>query len=163
MRQLPGMSDDAGPGPHYPALLQLLRTAETIWNSSRLFFGRWDLSPAQFNLLNLLTDQPEGLSQSDLSRELLTHRSNITGLVDRLEKRELVRRRELVDDRRAWRVVLTRDGRELMNEILPHYYRAAEVVWGGVSVRRATEVAAVLQIVAENTERASQTLPEVAA
>jgi DNA-binding MarR family transcriptional regulator len=157
------MSDDTGPGPHYPALLQLLRTAETIWNSSRLFFGRWDLSPAQFNLLNLLTDQPEGLSQSDLSRELLTHRSNITGLVDRLEKRELVRRRELVDDRRAWRVVLTRGGQELMEEILPHYYRAAEVVWSGVSVRRATEVAAVLQVVAENTERASRSLPEVRA
>lgn len=157
------MNDDAGPGPHYPALLQLLRTAETIWNSSRLFFARWDLSPAQFNLLNLLTDQPEGLSQSDLSRELLTHRSNITGLVDRLEKRELVRRRELADDRRAWRVVLTRSGRELMEEILPHYYRAAEVVWGGVSARRAKEVAAVLQIVAENTERASRSLPEVRA
>jgi hypothetical protein len=46
------------PGPRYPALLQLLRTAENLWNASRLFFGRWDLSPSQFNVLNLLSGEP---------------------------------------------------------------------------------------------------------
>ncbi len=147
------------PGPHYQALLQLLRTAETIWNSSRIFFARWDLSPAQFNLLNLLPESPDGLTQSELSRELLTHRSNITGLVDRLEARGLVRRQDQVGDRRAWRVVLTPAGRALAAEILPHYYRAAETVWRGVPVRRATEVAAVLKQVAKNTELATRDLP----
>src|SRR4051812_10321241 len=95
------------PGPRYQALLQLLRTAETLWNSSRLFFERWDLGPSQFNLLNLLIDCPEGLSQTELSRQLITHRSNVTGLVDRLEARGLVRRKASADDRRAYRVVLT--------------------------------------------------------
>src|SRR5438874_74225 len=37
------------PGPRYQALLQLLRTAEALWNASRNFFARWDLSPSQFN------------------------------------------------------------------------------------------------------------------
>lgn len=148
------VSEPSTPGPHYAALLQLLRTSETIWNSSRIFFERWELSPAQFNLLNLLTDPGEGLTQSDLSRELLTHRSNITGLVDRLEKRGLVGRREQAGDRRAWRVVLTPSGRRLMAEILPHYYRAAERVWEGVSVRQAGIVAEVLKGIAANTEHA---------
>src|SRR6266496_1133102 len=47
------------PGPRYQALLQLLRTAEALWNASRNFFARWDLSPSQFNVLNLLYDQPD--------------------------------------------------------------------------------------------------------
>lgn len=153
------MSVDPSPGPHYAALLQLLRTAETIWNSSRSFFERWDLSPAQFNLLNLLGDPGEGLTQSDLSRELLTHRSNITGLVDRLEGRGLVQRRDQAGDRRAWRVVLTPAGRRLIGEILPHYYRAAETVWQGIPVRRAIEVGKVLSVVAANTEAAAARLP----
>ena len=51
------------PGPRYAALLQLLRTAENLWNSSRVFFGRWGLSPSQFNVLNLLSKAPGGLSQ----------------------------------------------------------------------------------------------------
>lgn len=149
------MSSQPKPGARYDALLQLLRTADTIWNSSRVFFGRWELSPAQFNLLNLLTDPGDGLTQSELSRELLTHRSNITGLVDRLEARGLVARREEAGDRRAWRVVLTAAGRRLMEDVLPHYFRAAERVWEGIPARRAAEVGEALRQVANNTERAA--------
>src|SRR5438067_2303642 len=117
----------------YQALLQLLRTADAIWDASRCFFRQWDLSPSQFNVLNLLHCNDEGLSQSELGRQLLTHRSNVTGLVDRLETRGLVQRREVSADRRAYRVVLTQAGVKLMNQILPHYYRKAEQVWDRVS------------------------------
>ena len=77
------------------------RTLAQLWNASRVFFARWDLSPSQFNVLNLLHLNPDGLSQTDLSRQLIMHRSNLTGLVDRLEKRGLVARREVAADRRA--------------------------------------------------------------
>ncbi len=53
------------PGPHYEALLQLLRTSESIWNASRVFFGRWDLSPSQFNILNVLLGSPDGSPRSN--------------------------------------------------------------------------------------------------
>src|SRR5688572_19856354 len=102
--------EDSKPGPRYQPLLQLLRTAETIWNASRLFFQQWDLSPSQFNILNLLRASAEGLTQIDLSRQLITHRSNITGLIDRLEKRGLVQRKTSPFDRRVWRVSLMKDG-----------------------------------------------------
>ena len=88
------------PGPRYPALLLLLRASEALWNASRVFFARWELSPSQFNVLNLLCDQPDGLSQVELSRQLIMHRSNVTGLVDRLETRGLVKRTENDADRR---------------------------------------------------------------
>ncbi len=134
----------SSPGPRYLALLQLLRTAEALWNASRVFFARWDLSPSQFNLLNLLRDRADGLSQSGLSRELIMHRSNVTGLVDRLEKRRLVERRDSASDRRAWRVVLTTAGARLLREILPHYHRAAEEVWADLSAAHARRIVAEL-------------------
>src|SRR5256885_1184484 len=99
------------PGPRYQALLQVLRAAESLWNASRIFFHRWDLSPSQFNVLNLLSDQPGGCPQIELSRQLIMHRSNITGLVDRLEARGLVKRYDVQSDRRVYRVVLTGGGR----------------------------------------------------
>ena len=68
----------SAPGPRYAALIQLLRTAEELWNASRVFFARWELSPSQFNLLNVLTEFPDGCTQSDLSRQLIMHRSNVT-------------------------------------------------------------------------------------
>ena len=141
------------PGPRYQALLQLFRTADTLWNASRVFFARWDLSPSQFNILNVIADLPEGLSQTELGRQLLMHRSNVTGLVDRLEARRLVERRDQKGDRRAYRVVLAPRGRELMQEILPHYYRVAEDVWGQFPARRANQLVADLEQVSANAER----------
>lgn len=141
------------PGPRYAALIELLRTAETLWNSSRVFFARWNLSPSQFNVLNLLYEQPEGCTQISLSRRLIMHRSNITGLVDRLEARGLVQRKEIPGDRRAFNVVLTPAGKKLVMTIQPHYYRAAEIVWSGISVERARQILAELQAISENATR----------
>jgi DNA-binding MarR family transcriptional regulator len=124
----------ATPGPRYEALLSLLRTAENLWNASRTFFVRWDLSPSQFNVLNLLLDQPEGLSQIQISRLLIMNRSNVTGLIDRLEKRGLLQRHASPGDRRAYRVILTPAARKLLSQILPDYYRLAEQAWGDLPV-----------------------------
>ncbi len=146
-------SPSASPSARYQALLDLLRTAESIWNASRTFFAQWDISPSQFNILNLLSDQPEGLSQSDLSRELITHRSNVTGLVDRLEARKLVERRASATDRRAWRVVLTRDGHHLLAQILPPYYEVAEAVWGDIPPARARDLVSDLKQLGEHALR----------
>ena len=140
------------PGPRYRALLQLLRTAETLWNVSRLFFARWDLSPSQFNILNLLCDRPEGCTQIELSRLLIMHRSNVTGLVDRLEARGLVQRRDSPHDRRVYRVILTAAGKKLLQQILPRYYAAAEEVWGTLPARRANQLINELTRVCANAK-----------
>ena len=150
-------ANDQHPG--YRALMQLLRTADTVWNASRVFFERWDLSPSQFNVLNLLHYNPAGLSQTDLSRQLIMHRSNLTGLVDRLEKRGLVARREVAADRRAYSVVLTTAGTRLLRDILPRYYEEAARVWDRLPARRAAELIADLQQVAENAQQIAAKLP----
>ena len=146
----------ARPGPRYKALLQLLRSADVVWNASRVFFARWRLSPSQFNVLNLAYDQAEGLTQSVLSRALLMHRSNVTGLVDRLEARGLVLRRTLDGDRRAHRVVLSGAGRKLVERVLPEYYAAAEAVWEPIPARRANALAAALDRIAGNAGRVAR-------
>ena len=149
--------DESHPG--YRALMELLRTADTLWNASRVFFERWDLSPSQFNVLNLLHLNPDGLSQTDLSRQLIMHRSNLTGLVDRLEKRGLVTRREVAADRRAYSVVLTAAGTRLLGSILPRYYKEAARVWDSLPARRAAELIADLQQVARNAQKVVSKLP----
>jgi len=148
----------------YQALLQLLRTADTIWSASHAFFERWHISPSQFNVLNLLHSPPEGLSQIELSRQLIMHRSNVTGLVDRLEGKGLVTRTELPADRRAYRVVLTKSGASLLAEILPDYYRGAERIWDGFSTKRINALIEGLRKAAKNAEMiAAETNSENAA
>jgi DNA-binding MarR family transcriptional regulator len=141
----------------YDALLQLLRTAETLWNASRVFFDRWEISPSQFNILNLLHLNPSGCTQIELSRLLIMHRSNITGLVDRLEKRGLLQRKDNPNDRRAYKVLLTSAGRKLIEKILPDYYAAAETIWGNFPVARTKQLVGDLEKLSVNIEAFSQT------
>jgi DNA-binding MarR family transcriptional regulator len=145
--------------PRYRALMELLRTAETVWNASRLLFERWDLSPSQFNVLNLLRAYPSGLSQSELSRQLIMHRSNVTGLVDRLEHRGLVARRDVAADRRAYRVVLTDAGAKLLQDVLPSYYEGAIRVWDGIPHNRVNGLMQDLKRLARNAQRLAVELP----
>ncbi|HEY5911163.1 MAG TPA: MarR family transcriptional regulator [Verrucomicrobiae bacterium] len=144
----------------YDALLQLLGTADAIWNASRVFFAAWDLSPSQFNVLNLLRGVPGGISQTELSRRLITHRSNVTGLADRLERRGLVSRQDVAGDRRAYRVVLTRSGAELLKQILPEYHARADALWRGLSLNHVSRLTSKLQALARNAERIAMELPE---
>ncbi len=146
----------SGPGPRYEALLQLLRTAEALWNASRVFFDRWQLSPSQFNVLNLLYHQASPCTQTELSRRLIMHRSNATGLIDRLEERGLVQRHMEPGDRRAYRLRLTLAGRRLMDRILPEYYKAAEQVWGDFPVRRAARLLRELNRLSDAADRVSR-------
>jgi DNA-binding MarR family transcriptional regulator len=70
------------------------------------------LSPAQCHVLHLI--EPERpLPMGQLAETLACDKSNVTGLVDRLESRGLVRRRPSAGDRRVKVLVLTRTGSRL--------------------------------------------------
>ena len=98
----------------HEALLGVLVTAEILKKESTRLFAPLGITGAQFNVLILLYAQTEDgtMSQSDLGRLLTVHRSNVTGLVDRLEAQGLVRRQDDPKDRRVYRVALTDTGRE---------------------------------------------------
>jgi DNA-binding MarR family transcriptional regulator len=71
-----------------------------------------ELSPAQCHVLHLIEpDRPIPMGQ--LAETLACDASNVTGLVDRLESRGLVRRRPSPEDRRVKVLVLTPTGSRL--------------------------------------------------
>jgi len=98
----------------HEALLGILVTGELLKKESNRLFDPLGITGAQFNVLILLHAQTEDgtMSQTDLGRLLTVHRSNVTGLVDRLERLGLVRRLNDTVDRRVNRVALTEAGRE---------------------------------------------------
>ncbi|MEU4223847.1 MarR family transcriptional regulator [Nonomuraea sp. NPDC026600] len=74
-----------------------------------------DITPQQAQLLCVLTDAPAGMT--DLTRLLHLEKSSLTGLVDRVERRGLVRRVRDGADRRACRVELTSEGEVLAVQV----------------------------------------------
>jgi MarR family 2-MHQ and catechol resistance regulon transcriptional repressor len=81
------------------------------------------LTAAQYNaLLELRAAGSDGLLMSELGERLVVTRSNVTGLVDRLEKQGLAERHGH-RDRRATVIRLTRRGGTLLEQAVPEHRR----------------------------------------
>ena len=65
----------------------------------------------RFDVMATLYEAPEGLSMGEVSRRLMVSNGNVTGIVGRLAREGLVRRRTNPDDRRSQLVRLTASGR----------------------------------------------------
>ena len=74
-----------------------------------------DLSMIQTRLLGVLRDREP--TMQELARLLELDKSSVTGLVDRAERRGLVRRAPSRDDRRSVRVSLTARGRHVIAQV----------------------------------------------
>ena len=78
-----------------------------------------DLSPIQCHVLHLIEPR-RPLPMSRLAETLSCDPSNVTGLVDRLESRGLVRRQPSPRDRRVKALHLTPTGARVRTELLRH-------------------------------------------
>lgn len=116
----------------YECVIQALRTANALWRESRRFFAPYGLTEAQFNVLNILSSEAQGISQQALSRALVVDRSNVTLLLDRMSVKKWVERLDSPGDRRAYRVRLTPSGRALWSKVYPFYREEIEMVVAGI-------------------------------
>jgi DNA-binding MarR family transcriptional regulator len=91
------------------ALITLYVELDDVYNRAA---RRLKLTPQQAQLLCGCEHRPS--SMTDLAALLNCDKTNITGLVDRVAKRDLVIRSVDPDDRRVSQVTLTEQGRELV-------------------------------------------------
>jgi DNA-binding MarR family transcriptional regulator len=90
-----------------------------------------DLSLLQGRLLGVLRDRQP--SMAELARLLGLDKSSTTGLVDRAERRGLVRRVEVPEDGRSFRVVLTEEGGRLAEVLGAEVARQVAAITEGLS------------------------------
>ncbi|MEI9936202.1 MAG: MarR family transcriptional regulator [Pseudomonadota bacterium] len=90
-----------------------------------------ELSLVQLRLLGILRDREPGMQEIATFLEL--DKSSVTGLVDRAERRGLVRRASTPEDGRAVRVALTERGRELLQKGLKQVQRELNALLEGLT------------------------------
>jgi DNA-binding MarR family transcriptional regulator len=88
-----------------------------VTNKQRFFAmsQEFELAPQQMIALRMLGAGPRKMSE--LAKALFCDNSNVTGIVDRLEERGLVRREAAEGDRRVKLLVLTKEGDRMRAEI----------------------------------------------
>jgi DNA-binding MarR family transcriptional regulator len=112
---------------NHEALLSLVRTSSLMQKLSDRFFSRFGLTDVQFNILMILKEHgADGLSQQELSEHLIVTKSNVVGLIDRLERGDYVKRVSHPSDRRFNQIVLTPKGRKLEAKIEKTYFKEVD-------------------------------------
>lgn len=130
--------------------MAVLGTADAFLRESHRLFRPLGLTGAQFNVLNLLAAASGGVSQRELGDRLLVDRSNVTGLLDRMEKAGWVRRADHPEDRRVYLVTLTPAGRTLWAKANPLYLEVVAQVTAGLTAQRMGECIETLDRLGRN-------------
>ncbi|MGC4071882.1 MAG: MarR family transcriptional regulator [Nibricoccus sp.] len=128
----------------------IMSTADTFLRESNRLFRPYGITGAQYNVLNVLAGRPEGMSQRELSGVLVVDRSNVTGLLDRMEKAGWVKRTDDPADRRVYQVLLTPAGRKLWGKVHPRYLARVSEVTSGFSAAQMKAGVDLMQRLEEN-------------
>jgi Transcriptional regulators len=112
----------------------IARAYTTIENSITHFLSPYNLSPAKFNILLAAkhSGKEKGISQHTISKILLVTTSNITRMIDKLEKDAYVERIEQKGDRRVNLIRITKKGSDLLDAIWPHYKERVDKSIGSI-------------------------------
>ena len=146
------MKDEMGfPNPvkhkGHETLLNIYVTATILIKETRRVLRPFGLTDAQFDVLMMLDTQSRDgtLNQTELSAMLLVNRSNITGLIDRMEQAGWVRRMPEAGDRRINRIGMTDSGKALLEKARKAYFTRVDEITSFLSVSEENTLCGVLE------------------
>lgn len=99
------------------AVTTLLRAADEAGRSLESFFSQYGITGQQYNVLRILRGADEPLPTMDVAQRMIQKTPGVTGILDRLERKGLLRRERSAEDRRVWLCSITQQGRALLQEI----------------------------------------------
>jgi DNA-binding MarR family transcriptional regulator len=135
-----------GSAPEEVAYLEMLRTMEALSHRFAQVLKTEDLSSTQYNVLRILRGASEGLPCGEIGNRMVTRDSDITRLLDRLERRALITRcRESKDRRTVW-TRITPLGLELLARLDKPMRSAHRERMGHLGMERLSQLTELLRL-----------------
>jgi DNA-binding MarR family transcriptional regulator len=120
------------PEPFLPLLRELVRCYQAFESFSAAHIRLLGLTPPQFDIIATLGNTP-GMSFKELGEKTLITKGTLTGVVERLARRRLVRRVASESDRRSAIVQLTPSGEALFERVFPEHLAHLALAFGALS------------------------------
>lgn len=118
--------------PKIPLGRQIHQTDLLLLRSFQKRLETFDISPEQWTIINHLSIQV-GITQQALAEKVEKDQTNVTRIIDKLEKKEFVIRCVHPDDRRAFLILLTEKGNQLRETTLFEAQREQEKMLQGIT------------------------------
>ncbi len=128
------------------------RTNQKLSNYLTRKFKPYDITPEQWGLLNRLWEK-DGVSQKELSEISIKDQTTVTRILDKLERKGLIKRQTSPDDRRSFLIFLTDNGRSLENKLVPIAYEVLDEALQGLSEEEIKQMKLLLNKIFMNIEK----------
>lgn len=125
-------------------VLQILTAAQALEKRAAKLFKPHGLTAAQFNVLHVLSEHPEGMRASDLAGVLIVDPSNVTGLLKRMKSAGWVASVENPADRRQHVVMATRRGQAVWKAALRDYEAELAAIYAELPAAQAKTAEKIL-------------------
>lgn len=100
-------------------LQAVMSTADVALEYLRIELKRSDSSRTRFGILNVLITHDGRMNLTDISRRVFRSKYTVTRVVDKLEKKGLVKRESVLGDRRIKSITITRKGIHFIRKTMP--------------------------------------------
>ena len=135
------------------AFIALQRAADKLAQQAEQLVKANGLTGAQYNVLRILRGaEPDGLACSTISERMISHDPDMTRLLDRMEKRDLITRQRQTDDRRVVKTRITGGGLELLKQLDHPIRELHKKQFAHMGNARVKELADLLEEIGEQRE-----------
>ena len=128
------------------AVLNILVASNHIRSKVETLCVRFGISLSQFNVLRILNGKyPEGYPRGDIISRMIEPAPDVTRLIDRLIKANLVERYSSVEDRRLSLARITKSGQSLLKKIKPEIDALNSIVGNNLSKAESKQLSLLLE------------------
>jgi len=136
------------------AFIALQKAADKLAQQAEQLVKANGLTGAQYNVLRILRGaEPDGLACSTISERMISHDPDMTRLLDRMEKRDLITRQRQTDDRRVVKTRITGGGLELLKQLDHPIRELHKKQFAHMGNARVKELADLLEEIGEPREK----------
>ncbi|MGD9970200.1 MAG: MarR family winged helix-turn-helix transcriptional regulator [Sulfuricurvum sp.] len=129
----------------------IAKTRNVLKNEMEKELKPYGISYAQRVILIRLSEK-DGLTQKELAQDTYFEQSNLTLMLDKLERKGLIRREPKENDRRAYMVRITPEGLQLKEPLAELGEKIIEKAFRGVDRKQKEELEHLLQTLYENLQ-----------
>lgn len=130
--------------PFMPMLRELAQTYQAFCAYDESHIRELGLTPPQFDVIATLGNT-SGIFMNQLAEKTLVTKGTLTGIVDRLEQKGLVRREVPPENRRCFLIVLTPEGERVFEDVFPAHIAYLKERFDQLDEQELTQIKSALQ------------------
>lgn len=140
--------------PAQEAMLNLLVAANHVRQLVDQACSAAEITMGQYNALRILRGaHPKGYPRGEIAARMVERAPDVTRLIDRLERRGLVERARVPEDRRLSITRITRAGLDLLRRLDPHVSEIQRALMAQVPVKDLRELSRICESLYDDSSR----------